>query len=392
MTGAPDDFERLLERCRAQLDSISLSLPTLEAEGGEHPLPPPPRAEMPAAKTAPAAAAKPEPPPRAAVAQAPAVIERLPPPPPPPAPVYSPPPAPAYSPPAQPPKSSPSYSLDTETLPDLTPPAPRPPRPQPPRPRLSTSADDRRTWSDRRLAAAAAAAVFAAFVLWRLQRPPLDRPLQLAASDAAALRPERADLLVAQGSMLLDLSEDGRTLGRKALDAPVAALGWDRGSLWSVDGRSHSFFERREANGRQTEFAVNYAPQSIALRGRQLWALEPDGRTVHQYLVSRSLLGVQLQPLDQYVLPGLSGTALAVDDYDQLWIVDRTSRRLHRLRKEGPGYRAVDSAPLAAFMGDSGIAKSLEIDDGVLWLLVSEPGGRSTIHRLISARLDWAGA
>lgn len=220
----------------------------------------------------------------------------------------------------------------------------------------------------------------------------MDRPFTLGSSDAAALRPERADLLVAQGSTLLDLTEDGRLLGRKTLDAPVTALGWDRGSLWKVDGRAHVFVEREEATGREIDYAVNYAPQTLALHGRQLWAVEPDGRTVHQYLISHSLLGVQLQPLDQYPLSGLTIAAIAVDDAEQLWVVDRASRRLHRLRKEGPGYRAVDSAPLAAFIDATGSVKSIDIEDGVVWLLVSDPGGRATMHRLEADRLDWTGA
>ncbi|NNN06931.1 MAG: hypothetical protein HKL90_13625 [Elusimicrobia bacterium] len=409
MTGTPDDFERLLERCRAQLDSISLSLPTLEAEGDAGSPPPPKKAQPPLEPPAPVvpapaptrpepiapavpaapvivtakaepAAPPPEPPPQKPSPAALSAVERPLPPPPPSMPIYAP--------PAVEPKSRPPYSLDAGVIPVLTPSAPRAERLRVPG--VPHKID--RPRADWRPADALAAAAVVAFAVWRLQRPAEDRPFELAASDAATLRPERADILVAQGSTLVEASEDGRTLSRKTLDAPVTALGWDRGSLWSVDGRARALVERRETTGRRTDYAVNYAPQTIALRGRQLWAVEPDGRTVHQYLVSRSLLGVQLQPLDQYQFPGLSVAALDVDDAEQLWVVDRASRRLYRLRKEGPGYRAVDRAPLAAFIGTEGAVKSIAVEDGVVWLLVSDPGGRATMHRLAAARLHWTGA
>ncbi len=379
---ADDDFERLLARCRAQLDSISLHLPAMEGETSA----PQERAPSPGMQTPPPAPPPPTPPPEPARVEITAVK---------PAPaaaatarqtIVSVAPAPEAPPPVvairESSPASPRFDPPPAPLPDLTPP------PSPPRrfvkPRAAPAAPP--SW---RPAAYGLAALAAGAGLWWWQRPPLDRPFSLAASDAAALRPPRADILVAQGSTLLDLTEDGRVIARSALPSPVTAIGWQGGYLWSVDGRSRMIKERRDGAEQDTVFAVNFAPARFCLHGRQLWALEPDGRVVRQYLISRSLLGVQLQPLDEYRLPGIEAAAIALDDAERLWVADRASARLLRLTREGPGYRLSDSASLADILKPGAEVRSLDVLDGQVWLLASQPDGRSTMHRLSADRLGW---
>jgi hypothetical protein len=450
MTEAPDDFERLLERCRAQLGAITLSLPIIEAEGGPNALPPPP-SDVPAPKSY-------FPPPQAAAPVAPPVA----------APVESErterPALPAASPERKP---EPSLSFAREpalALPDsrtlsldeperapavsraAAPPPAQPPRPAPPQiPTAVTEDDDvvpvepqRRTSLDLpvapvaeaddqpeelprtppapsrplRLEAASrsvgrasesssaspfgwgavgglAVAALIGFGVWRVQRPAADRTFELDPADAAALRPEHSDILVAQGAKLLNVSETGRALESRTLEAPVASISWNAGNLWSVDGRTRAVLERRDATGTATAFTLNHVPRAVYAHGRYLWTLEDGGKTIRQYLVSRSLVGVQLQPLDMYQLPDLTADAIAVDDADVIWVFDHASRRLYRLHAVGASLRPIDSAPLKALIGAADV-RAMFLDDGAVWILAAPAGGRSVVHRVTADQLDWA--
>ena len=167
-------------------------------------------------------------------------------------------------------------------------------------------------------------------------------------------------------------------------------MSWNQGALWTVDGVSRAVVERRDAAGHATAFTLPYVPRAVYSRGRDLWTLEGD-RTIRQYLVSRSLVGVQLQPLDLFQLSDLAADAIAVDDSDVLWVFDRTTRRLCRLHKVGPALRPIDSAPLTPWIGSADV-RSLALDETSAWLLVGDGNGRAEIHRILISRLDWSGS
>jgi|GEM_PF-1591257 len=458
MADSPEDFERLLERCRAQLNAITLTLPILEEEGGPNALPPPKPAELPhffaasVAVAAPPAVAKPaarapepeplppplevrplepesepsaplerfeaveEPPRRDPAQAAPPEPELETEPEPAPAPRYESSAPPAPKPPAAT-NDSPEDRLEEEPLrrSSLDLPSARKPDaravedelPEPPRPASVPSRAEKAELAWRRVRESRAAArrespfgwgalglvalvAAVGYGVWRLQGPPVDRVFNLEGGDAAALRPERSDLVVAAGTKLLDVSDAGRVVERSTLESPAASLSWNQSALWSVDGRSSAVVELPDGTKRSTTFTLNYVPQAVYSRGRYLWTLE-GGTTIRQYLVSRSLVGVQLQPLDLYQLAGISADAIAVDDAEVLWVFDRTARRLCRLHKVGPALRPIDSASLAQWIGAAPV-RALSVDDGFVWVLVGADGGRAALHRIQVGRLDWNGA
>ncbi|HEX4046344.1 MAG TPA: hypothetical protein VH309_00840 [Elusimicrobiota bacterium] len=391
-----DEFELLLERCRERLSEISLRLPTLE-NGAPRP-PQQVYSLTPHAPPPPKPAAAPKPPASHLPSLEPRAPERSAAPAPAPLPAAAPPversPAAAAKPAAPPPRPA-VQREDDEVFPPLiarskTPPpssplwgAPASPTP-PPAPLPSNAG--------RRAGAAAAAAAIAsagAFGVWLARRPPPDLAIDVGDADAIAVRPPKADILVAQGKDLLDLSRDGRTLSRRSLEAPVDSLTWEPGSLWSSDGRTAEVVEHDD-DGRSTLFTLNHVPGSLFVKDGYLWTGEKGGHAIHQFLISRSILGALLQPLDSYDLSPLSPEAFTVDENGTLWVADQETRRLFRLRLVNGSYKQVSSAPLSPFVGPDGRLRDLTIEGGAVWLLAQAgENGRVTLRRLQLSHLDW---
>ncbi|HXT00709.1 MAG TPA: hypothetical protein VN915_08555 [Elusimicrobiota bacterium] len=369
---AQDEFDRLLEHCSERLAEISLSIPALE-DGSPRPAvytlePQPP-------KPAPRPAAPPRPPEAAERPAEPAGV--LP---------EAPAPAPAPEPFAEP-------AAESEVFPppraEERPPAPQwrpgPPRTPPPPTPVPASR------GGRRAAAAAAAGVLAAagaYVLWLMRRPAPDLDIELDRADAMAVRPERGDLLVAEGRGLVDMSRAGQTLGRQPLDAAVDTMCWDQGVLWTADGRTASVVERGEG-GKDTVFSLNHVPAAIYAKDRYLWTAERNGAGLHQFLISRSILGAMLQPLDSFALDGISPESFTIDDKGTLWVADGPTRRLYRLKLENGSYKRASSAPLSPIVGPEGRLRGLTIDGDGVWMLAEHAGGGVALRRIAVSRFDW---
>jgi hypothetical protein len=380
---AQDEFEQLLERCSERLSGITLSVPALEGGSTRRtpvyslsPAPPPP-----------VPAAPPEPAPEAPQPAPPAAARREPEAPP------APQPRPAAI--ALPPLTSAPTRDEDEVFPPSrvggrTPPPSVPlwrARPAPtPVPRPETS---------RRLPAVAAAAALAAagtFGLWLARRPAADLVIEVGDADAIAVRAEKGDLLVAEGKELVDLSHDGLTLERRPLDSPIDSLCWNQGSLWSADGRTAAVVERGEG-GRTTVFRLNHVPGAIYVNGRYLWTSEKDGHALHQFLISRSILGAMLQPIDSFDLNELSPEGFTLDDDGILWLADGPTRRLFRLRLENGSFKRLSSAPLSPFVGPQGKLQDLTIERDAVWILTKPAESRNAVLRRLSlSRLDWTAA
>jgi len=362
---AQDEFDRLLESCSERLAEISLNIPGLEESA--------PRATVytldpPAPKPAPRPA---PPPPRPAPPPEPVAVVR--PPDPPPAPEPEPEPEPEVFPPA----SAAVVALPAERRPK----APRAPEPAP------AAAAASRGYG-RFVAAAGVLAAAGAYGVWLARRPAPDLDIEIGAADAMAVRPEKGDLLVAEGRDLVDLTRAGQTLGRRPLDSAVDTMCWNQGELWTADGRTASVVERGE-DGKSTVFSLNHVPGALYAKDRYLWTAERSGGGLHQFLISRSILGAMLQPLDSFSLNGLSPESFAIDDAGTLWIADGPTRRLYRLRLENGSYKRFSSAPLSPVVGPEGKLRDLTIDGGSIWLLAEHDGGRMALRRIAVARLDW---
>jgi hypothetical protein len=370
-----DEFERLLERCGERLAEISLTVPALESgaprkEPARYSLTPP---------------VEPVPPPKpleaAPLPAAPARLEVSAPLPREPEPAPKPLPFAAEEPDED--AVFPPPRMQPRTPPPSTPlwrarPAPTPPPPAVP------------VGGRRSAAAVAAAAVVAAgsFGAWLIRRPVAELDLDVGGAEAMTVRLDKGDVLIAEGKELVDLTRDGKTLGRRSLAAPVDSLCWAQGSLWTADGRTASIVEHAE-DGRETVFSLNHVPGALYVRDKYLWTADKDGRVIHQFLVSRSILGALLQPLDSFELNGLSPESFTIDDAGTLWLADRYSRRLYRLRLENGSYRSVSSAPLSPFVGPEGRLRDLTVEGGAVWLLGETSGGRTSLRRLRLSRLDW---
>lgn len=371
-----DELERLLDTCQAKISGIELYVSELEAAGR------------------PASRPRPEPLPRP---------ERRPAPPPQAAPPPEPSPDPAR--PAAPPEDrAPGVApLEPPARPweppfELREPAPQRPLPAPaargeqgPFSRLTPSALDDARGPALAFLLAGAAAVAAGLLLWRAPRLRPDRVIELDSAQALVVRPERGDLLIAQGLKLVELSADGRARDWQALDAPLTGIAWSQDGLWSVDA-STAAVERR-SNGKSVVFPLNHIPTAVYARDRYLWTLEKGGEMIHQFMLSTTILGPRLLPLDLYRLPGLSTESIALDDGGLLWLVDKRTGRLFRLRLEGISYRAIDSAPLTPLIGASSEVLSLSVEGGAVWLLVRpEASARSVLHRIPAKLLYWTPA
>jgi hypothetical protein len=375
-----DEFDRLLERCSDRLAEISLTIPGLEDAAPRptiyslDPAPAPPKRAQ--APPAPAAEPEPPPPPSPVRAAEPAALRS-------PEPVREPEPARLRV-----PEAASAPAEDEESEHDVFPPRRLPERTPPPR---SRGGPPPVTPAFRRGTAAAVAGVLAAaaaYGLWRARRPAREIDLPVGDAEAMAVRPEKGDLLVAEGRELLDLTRGGETLSRSPLDSPVDSMSWNQGSLWLADGRASSVSERGP-DGKTTVFSLNHVPGALYAKDRYLWTAERTEGALHQFLISRSILGAMLQPIDSFELRGLSPESFTIDDSGTLWVADGQTRRLYRLRLESGAYKRVDSAPLSPFVGPSGKLRDLTVDGDGVWILAEQGGGRVALRRIAVARLDW---
>lgn len=357
-----DEFELVLDRCRERLSEINLLVPGLETGAPRRAPPvdtltPPPPATPALAAPAPAAPAPVQVPSDAAEAREDDEIfpplrlrEKTP---------------------------VPSVPIWGAPAPPTPPPAPRPPE----RRRLAAT-----------VSAAAAVAATGAFGLWMARRPAPELSIPVDGADALAVRPNGRGLLVAQGMDLVDLALDGRTLSRRTLDAAVESMRWAHGSLWSVDGKTPSVVERLDG-GRTTVYPLNHVPGAIYANDKYIWTAEKGSRVIHQFQISRSILGAILQPIDTFELDGLVPESFMIDDAGTLWAVQESTRRLYRLRLENGAYKLVSSAALSPFLGLDGKLRGLTIEEDAVWIM-SQPaeGGRGALRRILLSRLDWTPA
>lgn len=343
MPAEDDEFAALLERCRERLGEIKLDLPQLD-DGTPRPAPlsltPPPARLPPSA--APAA----------------------------PAPMAAEPELPDVFPPADLPSA----------------PAPRPAAETPRPAAVAGAAAKPRRW----LAAAWAGLALAVAAVWYLaQRPATEIALDVPGADALAVEPD-GTLLIAADRELVSASAQGRVLSRAPLDAPVRNLCWDEGTLWSVDGRAAAVVARRRG-APPTSFRLNHVPRAVYVRDKYLWTVADDGRSLHQFLVSRSILGVILQSIDTFSLPSVAAAAFAVDDAGIVWLVDADSRRLLKLRQENAAYKISAYAPLSPVLGPEAGIRGFQLSGRRLWLLARPGGaGRTRLLQLAPDGLRWS--
>ncbi|MEK7383281.1 MAG: hypothetical protein AAB262_08340, partial [Elusimicrobiota bacterium] len=250
-----------------------------------------------------------------------------------------------------------------------------------------------RTPTPRRLrssAIAVAVLVLSGAGFWLSRRGTQDLALTFDRADAMSGVPAGSGVAIAAGNTLTILDANGHAVETRALDAPVAALSWSVGSFWSANGRTKAVVEHR-LDGETSSFGLNHVPSSISASEKNLWSTDEKGRQIHQFLITRSMLGMFLQPLDLYDLPDLTAECFDMDADGVLWMVDAPSRRLYRLKVDGAVYKPVESAPLIPLIGGAGRVKGIAVDDGRLWILVSAADGRgaSVLKRLSLRRLAW---
>jgi hypothetical protein len=365
-----DEFDALLKRCDERLAEIRLSVPDLEVSAPARPkalLAPPPPPPRPRLAPPPA----PEPPPRA-------VLE-----PPPQAPLEEDAEEVSVFPPRVPARETkPLPSL--ENAPVRTPPARPAPRGGAPAPSEGRA----------RAFALAGAAVLGAAVLvfWLGRLGPSALVLRFPDADAAAVQGESGNVLIARGGEVLTMSPAGAILERRPVAGKISSLRWDRGSLWTVDGTSAAVTERRD-DERPTVFRLNHVPAALFVTGNTVWTVERNGHTIHQYLLSRSILGAMLQPLDLLEVQSLSADTIAVDASGTLWIADDRTRGLFRLRAQNGVYKIVDSAPLSPLLGPAGTLRGLTVEGSSVWIFArSASGGAAVLRRIPIASLDWTRA
>jgi len=276
-------------------------------------------------------------------------------------------------------------------LPEIDPTVTPPPRAKLPPPRASPPPRARTLdWikAHRSHCAATLGAVLV-LVAWMMLGGRGELTLTLADGDALAVRAETNDLLVAAGGSLLRLNAQGKILETLPFSAPACDLAWSSGSLWSVDGRAPAVTERAERKA-PSVFALNHVPTSIHVHGNSLWTVEKDGRSIKQFMITRSLLGTFLQALDIHDLGALQPESFDVDESGLLWLVDAPTRRLYKLKASSGAYRAVAWAPLMPLIGPSGRVRGLTVQDEAVWLLQKVDGERGAVlHRLPLRRLDW---
>lgn len=352
-----DPFEALLKRCGERLSEIRLSVPDLEKTASrpaarlslsppEAPPPPLPRA------------ARPEPRPPLPEIPIPPEAEEIE--------VFPPAAAPAPAPTPEP-RSKPNAGMPETS--------------QHPRPR-----------SRALFVAAAAGLVIAALGFWASRRDSGAIEIALPGADAAAVRPDGGDMLVARGAELLAVSRAGKTLSRGVLNGRIAGLYCLQNSAWSVDGANPEVTEWREGE-RPIVFRLNHVPQAIFAQGNDLWTVEKGGHAIHQYIISRSIMGAMLQPLDLFEVPDLTAESIAIDGTGTLWVIDDETRALYRLRAQGGVYKIVDQAPLSPLLGPAGSLRGLTLDGDAVWIFLRPAeGGAAVLRRIPLRRLAWTPA
>lgn len=275
----------------------------------------------------------------------------------------------------------------------MFPPAAPPARtPQPPTPRPAPAPAPPLAAPIRTLAFAAAAMLLVVLGVWTVRRPPRTFDIALPGAVAAAVRPGNGDVLFVRGSELLVLSREGKTLSRGDLSGRVSSLRWLQDSVWSVDGETPEVTERREGE-RPTVFRLNHVPQAIFAQGNGIWTVEKGGHAIHQYMVSRSIMGAMLQPLDLFEVQDLTAESIAVDEAGTLWVADDETRALFRLRAQGGVYKIVDRAPLSPLLGPTGSLHGLTLDGDAVWLFSRpEKSGTPVLRRIPLVLLAWTPA
>lgn len=350
---SPDDaFEGILKRCRDKLAEIDLRLPEID------PAPPQPSVDLLDLELPPEPAMKPEP-----------LFSSLPPEGSPEPEQPSPPAAPEHG-------SEPGPGREEPFGPRAS---------EPPEPAAAERKVSRWAW-----VALAAVILAASAGYWAIRRGTEGLSLPFENADALGGAAGKGRLMVAAGKSVIILDESGRVVETRPLDAPVAAVAWSGGSLWTADGRAAAFVERR-ADGKSTSFALDHIPVAVDANDKYLWSVDAKGKMLHQFLVTRSMLGVFLQPLDLYDLPEFTVECFALDAEGVLWLVDSPSRRLYRLKQEGTVYKPLAYASLASVIGDAGRIQGITIVAGSPWLLLAPraEGGVHLLRRLSRRRLDW---
>lgn len=336
---APDDeFERILQQCRQRLSEIDLRLPEID--------PAPPRASFDLLGVDPA---------------------------PDPAPPRSVPPPPEPEPPPH----------------DAAPREERPPRLE----RAGSPAPAGRGYPRWAAVAAAAFILSSSVGYWLSRQETGGLSLTFDRVDALGSAPGRGKAAVASGKTVTVLDADGRVVETRTLDASVAAISWSGGSLWTADGRTPALVERR-ADGKATSFALNHVPAAIDAGEKYLWSVDAKGKVLRQFLITRSMLGVFLQPLDLYDLPQFTVACFAMDSDGTLWLVDASSRALYRLKPEGTAYKPTARASLTPVIGGAGRIQGIALEDGTLWILVAPRDDKDAclLRRLSRRRLRWTPA
>ncbi len=374
MPTAEDDFEQLLTRLREQLTDIALTVPDLDTEGGERV----PRfslgeaAVKPASSDAATIVAASEPmaawktPPNMSVDAAPARLE------------------PAQTlPPAQ---AAASYFQDAPTASVFI--ATPPP----------TAPDVTAPWRkfgvrNAILAASLLIALgIAGLGAYRLSqdgegaiRIPLDQP-----ASAFMLTADLQEFLISEGNELLTVAHSGEIRRRRFVEGAFAALRWSQGAVWTIDGRSAAITERR-GEMRPTVYSLNHVPTSLYLNDRFLWTGERSTRTLRQFMVSRSILGAMLQPIDRIDLPAnIDLIAFSFESGGDLYVADARQHRLVRFHTTGGAYRALQSAPLSPILGPDDSHHRFFLEKGNIWALTNPTGGVSEIKRIPFSSLNWA--
>ena len=374
MSTAEDDFEQVLTRCREQLTDITLTVPDLDEEGGDrvarfsleemtatHPN----RSESAdiVAASEPTVSSEPivsvamdpeEPRTESVMEDVPALadMERT-----------------SLEPPPQVNQESPS------------------PKSLPAARRRAQKAGDRNLRFAVSLFVALAAAGLAAYRLTRDQGNSLQIPLGSSAT-ALAHSFDLGEFYVAQGGEVLTFTRAGALLRRKKIDGELAALRWNQGALWSVDGKSSNVVERRGA--RPTIYTLNHVPNTLFLNDRFLWTGERSSRTLRQFMLSRSILGAMLQPIDRVDLPSnIDLLTFSFDPGGDLYVVDNSQYRLIRFRLNGGTYRPFLSAPLSPILGPDESLHRLYLERGSLWALSNPENGRSALKRIPFSSLHW---
>lgn len=229
----------------------------------------------------------------------------------------------------------------------------------------------------------------AAAAYWAARRAPAGLEVPLGDASAVAVRPGSADFMVVQHGELEVRTEAGAVTERRPFPGTIESMRWIQGSLWTLDGTSAEVTERRPGE-RPTIFRLNHVPSALFVTGSSVWTVEKNGRTLHQYLLSRSILGAMLQPLDLLEIQNLTADTIAFDDSGTLWIADDRTRSLFRLRAQSGVYKIVDRAPLSPLLGPVGALRSLTVDGDSVWIFTRPAGGgNGTLRRIPISRLDW---